>query len=259
MTILAASGSLPGIYPLIIQVNPPQKGVDNIGMGFTQYQEQFLLKEGGCLGAAEFIGSRLCDACGIPACQPAIVSITQMGVQRNVFGSRIESGTHTFNQTDVSEWRAVLANCSNPSAFSALFAIDLVLGNDDRHWNNWLVQTCRNVAGVDCFRLRAMDFSRSWPRCHPPQAPLVHDSRNTWQSAKEWGLLGVTFDPNTFYDTCVKIQALSAHWMRKQVLYEISGVFISPTEVDQYCQWWELNLKTQVIEAIYSLENGVWP
>lgn len=252
------SDCLPGIYPHIIHLNPPQKGVDNIGMGFTQHDEQFLIKQGGKLGAAEFIGSRVCDACGVPACQPTIVSITQMGVQRNVFGSRIESGTHAFDQTDVNEWRTVMARCSNPQAFSALLAIDLVLGNDDRHWNNWLVQTSKTAQGSDCLRLRAMDFSRSWPIDHPPQKPFLHRSKNTWQTTKEWTMLGVGFHRDVFYGTCVKMQSLNTQWLRKQVLGQVKGVFLSAADIDQYCQWWEHHLKAQVIEAINSLENGVW-
>jgi hypothetical protein len=228
-------------------------------MGYTQHGEQFLVKDGGRLGAAEFIGAKVCDACGIPACQPTIVTIERLGAQRDVFGSRIESGAYKFNQSNVDEWNRVLTQCGNPGAFSAMLAVDLVLGNDDRHWNNWLVQESVDASGAKGYRLRALDFSRSWPTRHPAQHPLRHAHHNTWQSTKEWSLLGANFDRSVFHATCAKISTLNAHWLRSAVLHQITGVFLTKPEVDAYCDWWERNLQQQVIETIDSLENGVWP
>ena len=259
MPTTATTQSIPGIFPLIAHINPSLKGADNFGHGFTQHNEQFVLKKGGQVGAAEFVGASVCGALGIPACQPTIVTVEKFGQQLDVFGSRIESGVHDFNQTDLSQWKDVLSQCCNTDAFSALLAVDLVLGNDDRHWNNWLVQTSKDRNGVDCYRLRAMDFSRSWPTAHPAQHPLQHRSPNTWQATKYWELLGVTFDPIVFYTHCAKISALSTTWLRRQVMQQIVGIFLTPDEVDQYCAWWEQHLQDQVIEAIHSLENGVRP
>lgn len=257
---LTTNALIPGLYPLIIHINPPQVGCDNIGIGFTQHNEQFLLKRGNEMGAAEYIGAKVCDAVGVPACQPNIVTIEKFGTQQDVFGSRIESGAHKFDQHNLlAEWRAVLSNCSNVEAFSAMLAVDLTLGNDDRHWNNWLVQLAQTPQGATSYRLRAMDFSRSWPTRHPAQHPLRHQSPNTWRATQDWELLGVTFSEQVFFDTCVKIRCLSGSWLRNQVLQPLSGVFISPTWIDVYCQWWEHHLQHQVIEAIYSLENGVRP
>ncbi len=257
--LLTTTTPIPGIYPLITDINPPQSGADNIGMGFTQHKEQFLLKPGSRIGTAEFIGARVCDAVGIPACQPNIVTIERFGNQEDVFGSRIESGTHQFDQTNSAQWRHILANCINADAFSALLAVDLILGNDDRHWNNWLVQTAQTPQGVTGYRLRAMDFSRSWPTIHPAQHPARHRSPNTWAATKDWPLLGVTFNQQVFFSTCAKIRNLTPAWLRGQVLQQILGVFVSSTDVDLYCQWWEHHLQTQVIEAIHTLEYGVWP
>jgi hypothetical protein len=250
---------IPGLYPLIVHINPSQVGADNIGMGFTQHNEQFLLKSGDEMGVAEYIGAKVCDAIGVPACQPNIVTIEKLGIQQDVFGSRIESGTHKFDQTNVAEWQAVLSNCSNLDAFSALLAVDLTLGNDDRHWNNWLVQPAQTPQGVTSYRLRAMDFSRSWPTSHPALHPLGHRSPNTWNSTRDWNLIGVPFKEQVFFDTCVKIRSLPSSWLRNQVLQPLSGVFVSPIGIDGYCQWWEHHLQEQVIEVIYSLENGVRP
>jgi hypothetical protein len=187
------------------------------------------------------------------------VTIEKFGVQQHVFGSRMESGAHPFDQTDIAQWHKVLANCSNADAFSALLAVDLVLGNDDRHWNNWLVQLASTPQGTPGYRLRAMDFSRSWPTLHPAQHPLKHRHHNTWAAVKDWPLLGVAFNQQVFFSTCVKISSLPTNWLRNQVLQPIEGVFLNPDSVERYCQWWQNHLQHQVIEAIYSLENGVRP
>ncbi len=252
------NGFIADLYPLIVKLDPAQLGVDNLGIGLTQHGEQFLVKDGGKLGIAEFIGAKVCDACGVPACQPTVVTIDRFGSQRNVFGSRIESGAHKFNQTDVSEWQTVLGKCVNPSVFSAVFAIDLVLGNDDRHWSNWIVQTMQDSIGNECYRLRALDFSRSWPTHHPVQHPFKHTSPHTWTATRHWQLLGVEFDLKVFHATCARVGSLNGNWLRSVVLNPLKDVFLSAAEVDVFANWWDANLQIQVIETINSLENGVW-
>jgi hypothetical protein len=99
----------------------------------------------------------------------------------------------------------------------------------------------------------------SWPRRHPAQHPLRHASFNTWNATRDWPLLGAQFDAKIFHATCAKIAALPAKWLRRSVLAELDGVFLTTAEVDSYCFWWERHLQTQVIETIHSLEHGVWP
>jgi hypothetical protein len=257
--LTSSTSPLPGIYPLITKHNPQQtgNGKDNLGMGHTQHGEQFLLKPGGAIGVAEFIGAKVADVCGIPTCQPTVVTIEHMlyGLQ-HVFGSRIESGRVAFDQADVQAWRDQMAICTNPQAFSAMLAVDLVLGNDDRHWENWLLQATKTDTGQDRVRLRGLDFSRSWPLDHPPQHPGQHRSANTWRCTRDWALLGIEFDRATFDRTCVKIALLNQRWLHDQVLRPITGVFLTQQQADAYCHWWGTGLRGQVIEAIHSMDTG---
>lgn len=256
------SSFIPGMYPLITRRDPLQNGggCDNLGMGYTQHGEQFMLKPGGAVGVAEFVGSRIADACGIPACQPAIVTMEDWARgPQNVFGSRIESGVTSFDQRQPNLWQQVVANCVNPDVFSAVLAVDLVLGNDDRHWNNWIVQGVKGHDGNDRWRLRALDFSRGWPVRHPPQHPLRHQSLHTWTATANWDLIGVAFDRRTFDRTCASIAGLPDRWLNDQVLHPLRGVFITNEEADAYCAWWSLGRRSQIIEAIQTLENGGRP
>ena len=261
MTFSASSLPLPGIYPLITTRDPLQKrsGLDNLGIGYTEHGEQFMLKPGNLVGVAEFVGARVSDACGIPACQPTIVTIEGIDGLEHVFGSRIESGVLNFDQGSALQWQQVMQACLNPAAFSAMLAVDLVLGNDDRHWNNWLVQQVTTATGAQGYRLRALDFSRAWPVRHPAQHPLRHASSRTWGATGNWDLLGVTFDWQAFHSACATISRLPAKWLSHSVLTPLTGLFLTPSQADSLCLWWANSLQTQVIEAIDSLENGVRP
>jgi len=258
---LPSTGLLPGIYPHIVRRDPSQTrtGQDNLGMGYTEHGEHFMLKPAGPVAIAEFIGARISDACGIPACQPNIVTIETINGAKNIFGSRIESGLHKFDQTNITQWNHILSNCLNPNAFSAMLSIDLILGNDDRHFNNWLVQTVPDQAGNENFRLRAVDFSRSWPVKHPAQHPQYHFSENTWAATKYWDVLGVNFDLQTFYETCAKISSIPSTWIRHSVLGQLIGVFLTQAQADEYCDWWKINVQSQIIETIHSIEYGARP
>lgn len=258
-TLPTHSLPLAGTYPHITKRLPKIGGVDNLGPGETQHGESFLLKSGGVVGASEFIGASLCGACGIPYCTPCIVTLDLPGGLQHVFGSRMELGLKKFDQTNLDEWSAVVAACTNPSIFSAMLAIDLALGNDDRHWGNWLVQDVKGPNGENLHRLRALDFSRSWPVDHPAQHPLRHKSINTWDAARYWETLGVAFDQTVFFDTCVKIHGLTSRWLRIKALDPLRGVFLTQTEIDQFCAWWDSSWKAQVVEVIDSIENGERP
>jgi hypothetical protein len=258
-TLPTHSLPLTGTYPHIVKRLPNIGGADNMGPGSTQHGESFLLKKGGMVGASEFIGAGLCHACGVPYCTPAVVTLDHFGTTQHLFGSRIELGLKKFDRTNVAQWMQIIASCMNPSIFSAIFAIDLALGNDDRHWNNWLVQDVDDGTGGASYCVRAMDFSRSWPIINPAQLPLRHQSYNTWEATKYWQMFGITFDQQVFFDTCVRMCGLSSGWLRDHVLNQLHGIFLTQTQIDQLCHWWDSCWKAQVIEVIHSLENGVRP
>lgn len=260
MTLASTTAPLPGIYPHITNITPANRarGRDYIGLGYTQHDEQFVLKRGGMVGTAEFIGAGLCHLAGIPYCQPTIVTIEHLGQVLTVFGSRIELGIEEFDQTNISAWQNITRQCSNLGAFSALLAIDLALGNDDRHWNNWMVQNGKKPDGSDAYRLRALDFSRAWPVDHPPQHPQNHRSTNTWQSMAEWSLLGVPFVQSDFDNTCTLLSTVSEKWLAG-ILAPLAGVYIKQHDADALCHWWGANWTTQVQHARDALNTGARP
>ena len=252
--------TLPGIYPHIVNIQPANRarGKDYIGSGSTQHGEQFVLKQGGTIGAAEFIGAGLCRVIGIPCCDPTVVTIEGHGNKQPVFGSRLEHGVVEFQHGNIAKWSSITKQCSNIGAFSALLAIDLATGNDDRHWDNWMVQQGSTGLNTVSYCLRALDFSRAWPVCQPPQEPLKHQSPNTWQSTKDWEVLGIPYDQSVFYDASSQIGSLTDAWLHS-VLEPLAEVFLKHNEIDQLCQWWRCSWKAQVIDTIDALDHGSRP
>lgn len=105
------------------------------------------------LPAAEFLAYRLAHACGLPA--------PHFGILRDldgalVFGSRHEGGLVDLKALTPDQQLEELSHCAG--RMSACFALDLVLGNEDRHFDNFVYRR------RDDGRLTAMpiDWGRAW-------------------------------------------------------------------------------------------------
>lgn len=135
------SALLPGFYPEIKKVKPKIGGVDNIGIGVDQGGVEYVLKAGSKVCIAEFVGAACCDAVGVPCARPVIVQRKHLFKPTEfLVGSEFVPGLLMFNMRDIREWRQVVATLSNAVAFSGVLAVDLAVGNDDRHQDNWLVK-----------------------------------------------------------------------------------------------------------------------
>lgn len=255
----AATSHLPGIYPVIVKLKPKIGGKNNLGVGVDQDGGEYVLKRGPALCIAEFVGAALCKTLGVPHCQPNIVQHQPFGRPPElVFGSALEPGKHTFDQSNPDAWLAVTAVLENPHTFSTVLAADLAIGNDDRHADNWLIKNLPPGASAANFLLMGMDFSNAWPTTHPPHHPLKHPSINTWDLTRHWQTIGITFERSHFYRACARIGSLDAHWLHS-VLQPLVGVWMTPVQQDAWCLWWASHWRDQVIDVIHSLESdGGW-
>jgi hypothetical protein len=248
---------LPGIYPRIVKRHGHLGGRDNLGVGEDEQGVRYLMKSGALVGVAEFVGAAVCAATGIRRCQPAIVELPKLTGSELVFGSVWLDPVHQFEPTNLAQWRAVCARLGNAVMFSATLAVDLALGNDDRHAANWLVRPRATTAPE--LELVALDFSRAWPVCHPPHAPHQHPSNNTWGLCRHWVAMGVIFDRDAFYTTCATIGRLDAQWLLT-ILQPLQNVWLTSAEVQHLCHWWGKKWNAQVIDTIQSLQpDGTWP
>lgn len=254
-----ATQLIPGLYPLITKVKPRIGGRNNLGVGVDTTGAEYVLKTGRAVCVAEFVGAAVCAALEVPHCRTAIVTMRMLnGSTQHLFGSVIEDQLHKFDTTDVDAWRDVVSKLHDPLMFTVMLAIDLCLGNDDRHQDNWILKHKHPTTGADCYKLLAMDFSNAWPTIHPPHHPCRHPSTNTWTLPRHWDQMGIAFDRALFLRSCAKIAALRTDWLHS-VLDPLVNIWLTQQERDALCQWWSNHWMTQAIDTIYSLEpDGEW-
>lgn len=96
--------------------------------------------------------------------------ILQQGTLES-FGSRFEGGVKQWSQIPPPEQKALLSTAARD--ISRIIAMDLFVGNDDRHLNNFLFRNRQVDGGLVVF---TMDYSRSlfirgWPKDAFPLPP----------------------------------------------------------------------------------------
>jgi hypothetical protein len=122
--------------------------------------------------ASEWLCHRLSELCNIVVPQYAILNIPKM---KPAFGSRYDSAfeTNTLLILDIlsgQEKANILAE-----RLSAIYAFDLFVHNDDRHFGNYMFTKAMNGYSV-----KAFDFSRAWLHHGWPLPDLpLHPSCNT--------------------------------------------------------------------------------
>lgn len=233
--------------PAIYKYLPRLSGQDNAGIGITKHGERYLLKTDPRVCIAEFVGSALCLACGIPVPEPSIVDFKG----REIFGSRLESGV-VLPQSEMDVIGQV-RKCENMSIFSAVLAIDLAIGNNDRHWHNWLPQPQEGGSIV----MRAMDFSRAWPTINPPTPFLSMVGKNTEIVWRTWTALGISYDETAALDVCSDIEKLTHHWLGG-IFEQLPVDWMVGASGPELLLWWERNWRARVDEVRNFLRLGAW-
>lgn len=199
------------------------------------------------VGIAEFVGAGLCRAAGIPVCDPTVVTLKG----KQVFGSRFEHGLRQVN--DHADFTSFWQRCVNKDAMSAVLAVDLLTGNNDRHWGNWLYQDIDPSTSI----LRALDFSRAWPTSHPPTLPSAMLGTNTVAAFELWPSMGITFDSHTAVDVCHTLAQLNQQWI-EQLLEPLPVEWKVSADGPALCAWWGDHWQDHVNVVKDFLSNGAW-
>lgn len=134
--------------------------------GFADDGMEWMLKrmaEAPFLPATEYFCYRTAEACSLP--------VPHYGILRDldgslVFGSRIEGGLFELSKQPQAEVIQLIASCSG--RMSACFAVDLMLGNEDRHFGNFLFRV-RADGALACMPI---DFGRAWWMTGWPPRPV---------------------------------------------------------------------------------------
>lgn len=251
---------IPGVYPEIIKVLPKIGGNNNLGVGEDLSGNQYVLKDHPGVCVAEFVGAAVCRELGLKHPVPNIVKRTSMfGQEEHLFGSSMVTGLLPMDFRSVADWRNLVPQLESVALFSAVLAVDLALGNDDRHQDNWLVKAAQPQEGRPHPEMITMDFSNAWPCINPPYHPLRHDSPNTWNLAgRHWRTLGIDFDRATYRATCSRISHLTPAWLA-QVLEPMLGIWFDQAQFTAMQQWWGSHCKDHMNNVVACLEcDGDW-
>lgn len=125
--------------------------------------------DGAGLPASEWLGHRLANACQIAT--PFTATLHHGALLG--FGSRIEGAVQSFRDLSPPERCEVVTQCSQ--AMCATLALDVFIGNEDRHLGNWLFR--RNLDGQ--WAPLCIDFSRALFRRGFPTDPWPLPPCNT--------------------------------------------------------------------------------
>jgi hypothetical protein len=154
------------LFPLKIKHHQPARGAgkDLRLEGIAEDGMEWALKrqaEHLMLPASEYLCYRLAQACALATPLDAVLIDTDGAP---VFGSRIEAGLVELSTFPQPEAIQRIAACAG--RMSACYALDLLLGNDDRHFGNFLFRK-RSDGALACI---VIDWSRAWwVRGWPPQ------------------------------------------------------------------------------------------
>lgn len=251
---------IPGVYPEIVKVLPKIGGNNNLGVGVDLSGNQYVLKDHPGVCVAEFVGAAVCRELGLKHPLPNIVKRTSMfGQSQHLFGSSMVTGLLPMDFRSVADWKSLVPQLESVAIFSVVLAVDLALGNDDRHQDNWLVKAAQPEEGRHHHEMITMDFSNAWPCANPPHHPLRHPSPNTWNLAgRHWPALGIDFDRATYRATCSKIANLSTEWLAK-VLQPMLGIWFDQAQFSAMQQWWANHWKDHMLNVVACLEcDGDW-
>lgn len=233
--------------PLITNLKPALGGEDNVGIGTTNFGEEYLLKDDPSVAVAEFVGASICRSIGIPTPEPSVVLYNN----EHVFGSRLENGLKEWKRD--SDLLNLISCCDNLTAFSAVLAVDVTIGNNDRHWKNWLYQEkSGNLVSV-----RAIDFSRSWPTTHPPACADDLLGTNTHEAWTAWAYVGITFDLGSADTALQAMSKLDNAWL-SSILDPLPSEWYVSRSSSLLKDWWDKNWIAQVQQTTTFLHQGAW-
>lgn len=235
-----------GLFPVNIRsFDPANMGTADaalIGMGDDGFDYVIkTVEKTPNVPASEWFCHRLSDLCGIVVPQYSILHIHGM---KPAFGSRYDSAFEKNNQViwDIlsgKETSNILAE-----RLSAIYAFDLFVHNDDRHFGNYMFTKAMNGYSV-----KAFDFSRAWlhhgwPLPVVPLQPHCHTRARFNQIMKYH-----QFNLKTAEVVLDRLSGLGVGQI--QVIHnEMPGAWLSKSIRNSIIKWWASKDRTERIEFV---------
>jgi len=181
------------------------------------------------LPASEYFCYRLAAACRIAVPAHAILRLPNS--DEEAFGSRLEGGLSPIHNDTHLDVLARIKSCSG--TMSGIFAMDLFVGNEDRHFGNFLYRTNKSNE-LACMPI---DYSRAWmvggwpPRVIGPTACTTKTQMEILRAAKLWH----SSQALTVLSIINGIQTLVVdRWLE-----EMPAAWLLPNDRAVLHQWWQ--------------------
>lgn len=183
-----------GLFPvdIIREMTPSKLTADLRCIGDGSDGHRYALKrleDGPLLPATEWVCYTLCRLVGVPT--PDFSAVRRVATGDVAFGSRWEISVDEVNPADETRGpvEAQVARLFSKSVAqqSAIFGVDAVVGNRDRHLVNFLFR--KTAAGITPL---AFDFSQAWVNLTGPFGELPWDKSSrsaltaAWLTSKGW-------------------------------------------------------------------------
>lgn len=180
------------------------------------------------LPATEYFCYRLAMACRLAV--PSFAFLQIPGSQQLAFGSRFEGGLTIPNHTTHEEVIKRVKDCA--SSMSAAYAMDMFLGNEDRHFGNFLFRS----NSADQLACLPIDYSRAWMAGGWPPRSIAQSSCTTMTHVSILRALKVWDAPRAVValGQIASVQASSVdHWFD-----EMPEEWISGSDRSAIVSWW---------------------
>lgn len=200
----------------------------------------YMLKDdsGAPVRAREWICHRLADLAGVPVVEYKPVL---MPAGRVLFGSRVVLNGGPGGTANIVAGTLVLAEAS--AVLSKIYAIDLFLGNGDRHPDNFLVES--DPAGTN--RIRVIDFSEAVALINPNQRSNIPGAGTSTVAVGR--TLRVHY-PFSIDAARLALDRLGAIASLKEILDEMPADWLAADQRNEVAAWWLSAAKSAHITAI---------
>lgn len=248
--------SPPGFFPrkAVVEYGKSKNTADYLGEADADDGHRYFLKgdtNGSAVRASEWVGTFLAETVGIAAPHGTVIERLDGSL---VFGSRKIVGVADEVITRTYLGTPSLSNVASPvlgltTILSSIYALDLFIFNDDRHFGNYLSVDDNGVR-----RFYAFDFSRSmfwrWPWNGVPEI-----DRNTRIMGRVLRICH-GFDLAAAKSVLDRLEAISPQQIEAE-LKRFPECWMSNQLKDQFTTWWNSPArKIRVDEIKKGVEDG---
>jgi hypothetical protein len=204
----------------------------------------YMLKDdsGAPVRAREWICHHLADRAGVPVMEYKPI-LTPAG--RVVFGSRFILNGGPGGMANIIS--GTLALAEGGSVLSKIYALDLLLGNSDRHPDNFMVEN--DPAGTP--RVRAIDFSEACALIDPIQRVNIPAMGTSTVAV---GRMLRNHYPFSLDAACLALDRVAAVASLKQFLEEMPADWLATDTRNEIATWW---LSAARAAHITNIRNGL--